>query len=117
MADCPVISITKAHTRRGQIGTGFLTAPPATATTGFRHSSTAWWWANDWPAAHDPSRRIAYAIVEGRFSHHHASAQMFPHEQGSLVVWITDLLPDTLAEAARAMMDHGAEVMTRTLAD
>jgi carbon monoxide dehydrogenase subunit G len=65
----------------------------------------------------DPPRRIAYTIVEGRFSYHHASTQVFPHEQGSLVVWIADLLPDALAESLRAMMDRGAEVMARTLAD
>jgi Polyketide cyclase / dehydrase and lipid transport len=65
----------------------------------------------------DPSRRIAYSIVEGRFAYHHASAQVFSHEQGSRVVWITDILPDALAETSRAMMNHGAEVMARTLAD
>jgi carbon monoxide dehydrogenase subunit G len=65
----------------------------------------------------DVSRRIAYSIVEGRFAYHHASAQVFPHEEGSRVVWITDILPDTLAESSSAMMDHGSMVMARTLAD
>jgi hypothetical protein len=117
MADCPVISITKAHTRRGQIGDRL---PDRATSDGDDRVPTFFDGVvvgERLAGCDDPSRRIAYAIVEGRFSHHHASAQMFPHEQGSLVVWITDLLPDTLAEAARAMMDRGAEVMTRTLAD
>jgi carbon monoxide dehydrogenase subunit G len=64
----------------------------------------------------DNSRRIAYSIVEGRFAHHHASTQVFHHEQGSRIVWITDILPDALTESVGAMMDHGSEVMARTLA-
>jgi carbon monoxide dehydrogenase subunit G len=65
----------------------------------------------------DASRRIAYSIVEGRFTHHNASTQVFPHEQGSRIVWIADILPDTLAESVSLMMDRGADVMMRTLAE
>jgi hypothetical protein len=65
----------------------------------------------------DATRRIAYTIVEGRFAYHHASAQVFPHELGCRVVWITDMLPDTLAENSNAMMDQGAAAMIRTLQD
>ena len=63
----------------------------------------------------DPTRRLAYAIVEGRFTHHHASFQVFPHERGCRVVWITDMLPDSLADSSSMMMDQGAAAMTRTL--
>jgi carbon monoxide dehydrogenase subunit G len=63
----------------------------------------------------DATRRIAYTIVEGRVAYHHASAQVFPHERGSRVVWISDILPDTLAESFSAMMDRGCEAMIRTL--
>ena len=65
----------------------------------------------------EATRRIAYTIVEGRFGYHHASAQVFPHDQGSRIVWITDILPDTLADSLSTMMQHGAEAMARTLAD
>ncbi len=65
----------------------------------------------------EATRRIAYTIVDGRFAYHHASAQVFPHEQGSRVAWITDILPDTLSDSVRTMMEHGAEAMARTLAD
>jgi Polyketide cyclase / dehydrase and lipid transport len=65
----------------------------------------------------EATRRIAYTIVEGRFAYHHASAQVFPHDQGSCIAWITDILPDTLAHSVRTMMEHGSEAMARTLAD
>jgi carbon monoxide dehydrogenase subunit G len=65
----------------------------------------------------DATRRIAYTHVEGRFAYHAASAQVFPHEHGSRVVWITDMLPDTMADSSSMMMDHGVAAMTRTLAE
>lgn len=65
----------------------------------------------------EATRRIAYTIVEGRFAYHHASAQVFPHEHGSRVAWITDILPDALSDSVRTMMEHGAEAMVQTLAD
>lgn len=63
----------------------------------------------------DASRRLAYTIVEGRFAYHHASTQVFPHERGCRVVWITDILPDSLADSSSMMMDHGSAAMIRTL--
>lgn len=63
----------------------------------------------------DATRRIAYTIVEGRFTYHHASAQVFAHDGGCHVVWITDLLPDTLADSVGTMMEEGSKAMIRTL--
>jgi hypothetical protein len=63
----------------------------------------------------DATRRIAYSIIEGRYTYHYASFQVFPHEAGSRVVWITDLLPDTMADISNMMMEHGSTVMIRTL--
>jgi hypothetical protein len=65
----------------------------------------------------DTARRIAYTIVEGRFTHHHASTQVFPHERGCRVVWITDMLPHMLAESSSMMMDQGCAAMIHTLQD
>ena len=65
----------------------------------------------------DATRRIAYTHVEGRFAYHAASAQVFPHEQGSRVVWITDLLPDEMADGSSMMMDHGVAAMIKTMAE
>ncbi|MGA3004608.1 MAG: SRPBCC family protein [Acetobacteraceae bacterium] len=61
------------------------------------------------------TRRIAYTIVEGRYTYHHASFQVFAHESGSRVVWITDLLPDTLAEISDMMNEQGSAAMIQTL--
>jgi len=63
----------------------------------------------------DEARHIAYTIVEGRFAYHHGSVQVFPHERGSRVVWVSDILPDTSTESSSAMMDRGSEAMVRTL--
>src|ERR1700722_11386263 len=60
------------------------------------------------------TRRLAYTHVNGRFAYHHASAQVFPHEGGCRLVWITDMLPDTMADSSSMMMDHGVAAMTRT---
>jgi carbon monoxide dehydrogenase subunit G len=65
----------------------------------------------------EATRRIAYTHIEGRFAYHAASAQVFPHEQGCRVVWITDMLPDSWTESSSMMMDHGAAAMIRTLSD
>lgn len=65
----------------------------------------------------DATRRIAYTHIEGRFAYHAASAQVFPHERGCRVVWITDMLPDSWAESSSMMMDRGAAAMIQTLSD
>jgi hypothetical protein len=62
------------------------------------------------------SRRLAYAVVGGMATHHNASFQVFPTaEGGSTLVWITDVLPDTIATAFTGMIDGGASVIKRTL--
>src|SRR5437763_5032408 len=45
----------------------------------------------------DAQRRIAWAAVGGRLTHHNASAQVFAEADGTRVVWIADLLPNELA--------------------
>ena len=62
------------------------------------------------------ARRLAYTVVGGRASHHNASFQVFPRpEGGACLVWITDVLPDTVAAAFAGMIDGGAVVIKRTL--
>lgn len=42
----------------------------------------------------DDACRLAWSIVEGPYTHHNASAQVFAAgDAGSLFVWIADLLP------------------------
>lgn len=60
-------------------------------------------------------RRLVYASVGGRLSHHMASFQVFERENGStLLVWRTDLLPDEMAPAIEGMMTLGTRAIQQT---
>jgi carbon monoxide dehydrogenase subunit G len=64
----------------------------------------------------DQQRRIAYAVVGGAATHHHATMQVSPEgEQRTRFVWITDVVPDSLKEQFGGMIDMGAEAMRKTL--
>lgn len=64
----------------------------------------------------DDDRRVAWAAVEGRLTHHNASAQVFAEGSNqSRVVWIADLLPNELAPAIAGMIDQGLTAMKKTL--
>ncbi len=64
----------------------------------------------------DAARRIAYASVGGKATHHNASAQVFAEtESRCRVLWISDVLPDEMACPIAEMMDQGAAVMKATL--
>ena len=64
----------------------------------------------------DDARRLVWSIVEGPYTHHNASAQVFPAgEAGTLFVWIADLLPDEAAERTAAMMERGINAVKHTL--
>jgi Polyketide cyclase / dehydrase and lipid transport len=63
----------------------------------------------------DRARRLAYAVVEWRTTHH-KSFQVIPDgDRRCRVVWITDLLPDTLADLVEGFMDQGGAAIKRTL--
>jgi hypothetical protein len=65
----------------------------------------------------DPGqRRVAWAIVGQGFHHYNGAAQIFAHDKGGIrVVWITDLLPDSMAAAIDTAMTNGIAVMKKTL--
>ena len=63
----------------------------------------------------DEARRFAYASVGGRATHHNASMQVFPHGEGTRLVWITDVLPEEIAESIRALVEQGSQIIKRTL--
>ena len=64
----------------------------------------------------DEARRLAWAVVGGRMTHHNASLQVFADGEGrSRVVWIADLLPNELAGAIAGMIEQGMAVMKKTL--
>ena len=64
----------------------------------------------------DAARRLVWAVVGGRLTHHNASLQVLADGQArSRVVWIADLLPHELASQIAALMEQGLGVMKRTL--
>ena len=64
----------------------------------------------------DAQRRLVWAAVGGRLSHHNASVQVFDEGAGRCrLVWIADLLPHELKPAIEAMVDQGIAAIQRTL--
>ena len=64
----------------------------------------------------DRARRVAYAVVGGRLSHHHATMQVMAEGAGRCrLVWVADLLPHDMAGAIGGMMEQGSAAMRQTL--
>jgi hypothetical protein len=64
----------------------------------------------------DDARRLVWSIVDGPYTHHNASAQVFAAgEAGTLFVWIADLLPDEAAERTAEMMEQGINAVKHSL--
>ena len=64
----------------------------------------------------DTDRRLAYAAVDARISHHNASIQVLTEGATKCrLVWITDLLPQDMVEPVAALVERGAMVMKQTL--
>jgi carbon monoxide dehydrogenase subunit G len=64
----------------------------------------------------DDARRLVWAVVGGKMTHHNASLQVFADGEGqSRVVWIADLLPNELAGYIAGMIEQGMAVMKKTL--
>lgn len=64
----------------------------------------------------DDARRLVWSVVGGPYSHHNASAQVFPEgESATRFVWMADLLPNELAQRTGEMMQRGTQVVKQTL--
>ena len=68
----------------------------------------------------DEVRRMVYAVVESPFGfqHHSSSIEVFDdagETDGCRLVWVSDVLPDTLAGPVGDLMDQGAAAMAKTL--
>ncbi len=64
----------------------------------------------------DARRRIAYAAIEGRFRHHHASMQVVARgDSRSSLVWVSDFLPNEHEALVRGLVEQGSEAFRRTL--
>ena len=63
----------------------------------------------------EAERRLVWTADAGRTRHYNASAQVFAKEEGALVVWIADFLPDEAKPAIEAAMTAGAAAMRAAL--
>lgn len=65
----------------------------------------------------DSARRIAYALVESPMpiTHHHSSMQIFANGPGSMLVWITDVLPNEVAGPLSDVLESAAVNIKETL--
>jgi hypothetical protein len=65
----------------------------------------------------DERRRLAYSVIETPMpiTSHHATFEVFPEGDGTLLVWTTDALPDSLEPEIRARTARGAAVIKQTL--
>jgi hypothetical protein len=64
----------------------------------------------------DDDHRLVWSVVDGPYSHHNASAQVFPAYDGrTRFVWIADLLPHELGEMIDGLMERGVAVVRETL--
>jgi hypothetical protein len=67
-------------------------------------------------AIDDARQRLAYSVVGGAPTHHNASFQVFADGAGgSNLIWLADLLPDSIAPRIAEMMDQGAKAMQAAL--
>jgi hypothetical protein len=66
----------------------------------------------------EAARRLVYSVVESRLPivHYSAAIEVGAEDDGATrLVWMLDLLPDSLAPAMDALMSEGAEVIAATL--
>ena len=64
----------------------------------------------------DDARRLVWSVVEGPYTHHNASAQLFANgDRKTRFVWIADFLPHEVAPNIDAMMERGTAVLKATL--
>ena len=64
----------------------------------------------------DEARRLVWAVVGGRLTHHNASLQVFADGAArSRVVWIADLLPSDFRAYVAGLIDQGMAVMKKIL--
>jgi hypothetical protein len=63
----------------------------------------------------DDARRLVWAAVEGRLTHHNGSIQVFPEGNTCRLVWQADFLPNELKSPIDALMQQGMDAMKQTL--
>ena len=62
----------------------------------------------------DQRRRLAWTAIGGRTTHYNAVLEVLADRSGTRVVWVTDLLPDEMAEPVATMQENGLAAMKET---
>jgi Polyketide cyclase / dehydrase and lipid transport len=65
----------------------------------------------------DDRRRIAYAVVGGRFRCHASSIEVAADGHTSTLRWWTDVLPDEAAPRITQLMEAGADAFVRAVSE
>ena len=64
----------------------------------------------------EADRRVVWAVVDKPFLHYNGSAQIFNEGANACrFVWVTDLLPNNLADQVAGMMQQGLGVIKKTM--
>ena len=64
----------------------------------------------------DEAQRLVWSIVDGPYTHHNGSAQVFPDgDERTRFVWTADLLPNELAGITSDLMEQGTATVKKTL--
>ena len=108
-----VRDVGNVHTR---LFPGFVT--DVTMEPGIRHVrfATGWMIHELIVAIDEGLRRIAYASVQGRATHHNSSMQVIPvTEESCRVLWTTDVLPDSVASSISDILNIAVPLMVKTL--
>jgi hypothetical protein len=64
----------------------------------------------------EQERRLVWAVVGGRATHHNSSFQVLDGPAGGTrLVWITDVLPQAVAMPLTAMIEAGLQAIRETL--
>lgn len=64
----------------------------------------------------DTDRRLAWTIVDGPWTHHNGSVELYPADRNrTRFVWTSDVLPHGTAEATEQLMAQGISIAHATL--
>lgn len=63
----------------------------------------------------DAAHRLVWSVVGTSMTHHNGSIQVFPENYGCRLVWIADILPDTMHDHIAGMMQQGMNAMKKKL--
>jgi hypothetical protein len=64
----------------------------------------------------DSDRRLAWTIVDGPWTHHNGSVELYPADRNrTRFVWTTDMLPHEAAGATEQLVEQGIRIAHATL--